>query len=86
MADSHREDRVLPIPTGSVALTYNYSNLFSDPFPAFNTKRSALVRELQIQLIIKALGGDGTEQGLVPVDSIREKAMRLLYALEEAAK
>ena len=50
------------------------------------TPPPARFMELQIQLIIKALGGDGTEQGLVQLDSFREKAMRLLYALEEAAK
>jgi hypothetical protein len=41
-------------------------------------------RELQINLIIRAL--QSPLAALATEESVREQAMRLLYALEEAAK
>jgi hypothetical protein len=41
-------------------------------------------RELQIQLIVRALQSPPT--ALATEESVREQAMRLLYALEEAAR
>jgi len=65
--------------------TSTYSN-WLPPRAATRTvqSRDPMCRELQIQLIIRAL--QSPPSALATEDSVREQAMRLLYELEEAAR